>query len=412
MSTNDSLPEQRAQTTSLAPPRQGIHLLDILIEVARRKLQVLAVTAAMVCLAIVISLVLPKEYVANATLLPPQQSSSTSAGLAAQLGNAAGVAALAGGSLLKNPNDLYVGMMKSRTVEDAMVNHFGLMQEYKAHVLSDAREDLEKRTKIDDSGKDNLIHISIMDHDPQRAAELTNGYVDQFRKLSASLAITEASQRRLFFEQQLLDSKNHLADAEEALKQTQQQTGVIQLDAQAKALIESAAMLRAQISAKEVQIRSMETFATAQNVQLEQAHQELDALRAQVAKLGGSDENADAGMLVPKGKVPEAGLEYVRKLRDVKYYETIFNILARQFEAAKLDEAKQGTVIQVVDYAVPPDRRTSPKRGTMVAIFTVLGFFMGVGIALLQAMYTHMRQNEATRDKIDTLSGMLSFRKA
>src|ERR1700722_16126163 len=279
-------------------------------------------------------------------------------GLAAQLGNLSGMASLAGGSLgLKNSNDMYVAMLKSRTVEDAVVQRFDLMKEYKKKYQSEARGALEHHSVIDGSNKDNLIRVSVKDHDPNRAAELANGYVEQFRKLSEHLAITEASQRRLFFEQQLEHAKDNLANAEDALKRTEQKTGLIELDSQARALIESAAALRAEIAAKEVQIESMRTFATGENAQLIQAQQELDGLRTQLARLGGS-ENIDSGLMVPKGQVPEAGLEYVRKLRDVKYYETIFEILARQFEIAKLDEAKQGAVVQVVDAAVPPDKRS------------------------------------------------------
>jgi uncharacterized protein involved in exopolysaccharide biosynthesis len=290
------------------------------------------------------------------------------AALASQLGNLGGMAALAGGSLgLKNPNDMYVAMFKSRTVEDAMVQHFGLMQEYRAKYPSDARKAFENYAVVDGSAKDGMIHISVQDHDPRRAADLANGFVDQFRLQSQHLAITEASQRRLFFEQQLEQAKDNLANAEEAMKETEQQTGVIQLDSQARALIESAESLRAQVAAKEVQLQGMRTYATGENSQVVQAQQELDSMRAQLAKLGGSEDSASGGIIVPKGQVPEAGLEYVRKLRDVKYNETIFDILARQFEVAKLDEAKQGALIQVVDPAVPPDRRSFPKRTLMQA---------------------------------------------
>ena len=313
-------------------------LLDLLIVLAERKNVIFWVTATFAIVAIVVSLLLPQRYTATVLLLPPQQNSSIGAALASQLGNLGGMAALAGGSLgLKNPNDMFVGMLKSRTVEDAMVQQFGLMQEYHKSYLSDARRVFEKRTSVDGSAKDGLIHISVEDRDPRRAADLANGYVVQFRTQSQHLAITEASQRRLFFEQELEQAKNNLANAEEALKQTEQTTGLIQLDSQARALIESAASLRAQVAAREVQIQGMQTYATGENAQLVQAQRELEGMRAQLAKLGGSADSSGGELLVPKGRVPEAGLEYVRKLRDVKYNETIFDILARQFEIAKLD---------------------------------------------------------------------------
>ena len=396
---------------SAAKGDDEISLLDLLIVLAERKRVIFWTTAVFAILAIVISLLLPKSYIATVTLLPPQQNSSMSASLASQLGSMGGMATLAGGALsLKNPNDMHVAMLQSRTVEDAMVQHFGLMQEYHARYLSDASKAFEGQAKVDDSGKDGLIRISVTDSDPRRAAELANGYVDQFRNLSQHLAITEASQRRLFFEQQLEQTKDNLANAEEALKQTEQSTGVIQPDRQAQALIDSASTLRAQITAREVQIQGMQTYATAENSQLVQAQKELEGMREQLAKLGGSEEGS-SGLIVPKGLVPEASLEYVRKLRDVQYYQTIFDILARQFEAAKLDEAKEGALIQVVDPAVPPDRRTSPKRSLIVIGATAVGFLFALFVALFQAGFRRMKDDQETNRKLYLLFKAFSLKR-
>jgi uncharacterized protein involved in exopolysaccharide biosynthesis len=302
-------------------------------------------------------------------------------------------------------------MLKSRTVEDAMVQRFGLMREYHKRYLSDAQKSFEDHATVDDSTKDGLIHISVEDHDANRASELANGYVDQFRDLSQHLAITEASQRRLFFQQELEQAKNNLANAEEALEQTELKTGVIQPDSQERALIESAATLRAQITAREVQIQGMQTYATGENSELIQAQQELAGLRAQLAKLGGSEDTAGNEFMIPKGLVPKAGMEYVRRLRDVKYYETIFDILARQFEVAKLDEAKEGALIQVMDPAIPPDRRAFPKRGLIVMGATFAGFVLGVLLVLFQASWTKMKDDRESSTKLHLLRTALSLRR-
>jgi uncharacterized protein involved in exopolysaccharide biosynthesis len=421
MTTETPLPELNEPDDSPPAPalaRHGaeeddeISMLDLLIVLAERKRVVLWVTAVFAILAIVISLLLPVRYTATVTLLPPQQNSSIGAALASQLGSMGGMAALAGGSLgLKNPNDMFVGMLKSRTVEDAMIQRFGLMQEYHQKYFSDARKEFESRATVDGSGKGGLIQISVEDSDPRRAADLANGYVDQFRNLSQHLAITEASQRRLFFERELEQAKNNLANAEEGLKLTEQTTGLIQLDSQARALIDSAASLRAQITEREVQIQGMQTYATGENAQLVQAQRELESLRGQLAKLGGSEESTGGELIVPKGRVPEAGLEYVRKLRDVKYNETIFDILARQFELAKLDEAKEGALIQVVDPAIPPDKRSFPKRGLIVIGATVLGFFFGVFLALMQAGLARMQKDPEANLKLHLLRKVLSVKR-
>jgi len=408
----DALPA--ASTAEGSAAEEGeISLLDLLIVLAERKRIIVWITAVFAVLAVIISLILPARYTAMVTLLPPQEGSSMGGMLASQLGNLGGMAALAGGSLgIKNPNDRYVAMLQSRTVEDAMVQHFGLMQEYHAKLLSDARKDFENHTTVDGSGKDGLIHISLEDHDAKRASELANGYVDQFRDLSEHLAITEASQRRLFFQQELEQAKNNLANAEEALEQTEQKTGMIQPDSQARALIESAASLRAQITAREVQIQGMQTYATGENSELIQAQQELAGLRAQLAKLGGSEDTSGNEFMIPKGLVPKTGMEYVRGLRDVKYYETIFDILARQFEVAKLDEAKEGALIQVVDPAIPPDRRSFPKRSLIVIGATVFGLFLGVFIALFQAGVQHLKRDPDAGEKLALLKRALFVRRS
>jgi tyrosine-protein kinase Etk/Wzc len=421
MLTDASLPEIREpeDSTATAPknrPVKGtteISLLDLLVVLAERKKTILWITGCFAVSAIIISLFLPKRYTATATILPPQQNSSSgSLALASQLGSLGGMAALAGTGLgIKNPNDMYVAMLKSRTVEEAMIQRFGLMQEYHERYLSNTREALESRTKLDGSGKDGLIYISIEAKDPNRAAELANGYVDQFRKLSEGIAITEASQRRRFFEQQLEQAKDNLAQAEESMKQTEQTTGMIQLNGQASALIQSAVSLRAQITTKEVEIQSLRTFATDQNAQLFQAEKELESLQTQLAKLGGAGDGSDAGMLPTKGRVTTAGLEFLRKEREVKYRETIFELLARQFELAKLDEAKQGALIQVVDAAAPPDHRSSPKRTIIVIFATLAGFFVGIFVALLQAVFQTMKSDPQTLPKISALYEALSFRR-
>jgi uncharacterized protein involved in exopolysaccharide biosynthesis len=394
---------------------EDISLLDLLMVVAMRKWIVVWTTVVFALLSIAVAMLLPKSFTATVTLLPPQQNSSLSATLAAQLSNmggSSGMAALAGSTLgLKNPNDQFVGMFKSRTVEDAMVQRFNLMQEYHSQHLSSARKNFENHVDIITNSKDGLIHITVSDSDPNRAAQLANGYIDEFRSLSQHLAITEASQRRLFFEQELEQAKNKLADAEEAMKQTEQSTGMIQIDSQSRALIEAAASLRAQITAREVQIQGMQTYATGENAQLLQEQRELDGLRAQLAKLGGSEDNGSGGFILPKGRVPEVDLEYVRKLRDVKYRETIFEILARQYEAAKLDEARQGALVQVVDAAVPPELRSFPKRGLIVIAATAAGFVFGIFLTLIMAYFQRVKSDPEASAKLHLLRKMLSFKR-
>lgn len=358
----------------------SVHLIDVLILLARRKRFIGLFTLIVAVLTAAVVLILPSRYTALAVLMPPSQNSSISTALLGQLSGAAGgggLASLAGSSLgLKNPNEMFVSLFRSRTVEQAMVQQFDLMHRYHVKKESQALSAFERHTTVDLGAKDGLLRITAWDADPNEAAAIANGYVDQFRHLSEHLAISEASQRRAFFEQQLLEAKNNLATAEEALKHTEQSTGVLQIDSQARSLIESAAMIRAQIGAKEVELQGMRTYATDNNPAVVEAEQELAALRSQLAGLAGSDQDSGQGLIVPKGKVPEAGLEYLRRLRDVKYYETISELIAKQYEIAKLDEAKQGATIQIVDRAVAPDSRSFPKRTISVLLAAVAALFL------------------------------------
>ncbi|MFP5266282.1 MAG: GumC family protein [Acidobacteriota bacterium] len=417
----ENLQDEALPATTVATPipaeEEEISLLDLLIVLAEHKRTILWITGTFAILSVVISLLLPVKYTASTTLLPPETGSSMSSLLSSQLGGLGGMAAMAGGSLgLKNPNDQYVAMLRSQTVEDAMVKRFGLMQEYHAHYLSIARKDFEGNVTLDGDGKDGLIHISVEDRNPVKAAAMANGYVDAYRNLSKNLAISEASRRRLFFQEEVDKARTNLADAEIALEQTEQKTGIIAPDSQERALIDSAATLRAQITALDVQIQGMQTYATGENAQLIQAQQELSGLRDQLEKLSGSGnvtaKTSTDEFLLPRGTIPKAGMEYIRRLRDVTYYETILDILARQFEMAKLDEAKEGALIQVVDPAIVPDRKSFPKRALIVIGSTTLGFFLGTFLALLQAAVQRLRGDPETSIKLALLRRAVSLRSA
>jgi uncharacterized protein involved in exopolysaccharide biosynthesis len=405
-----SQPERGVDSVSAVSPEEDISLLDILIVIVQYRPLILKIAAYTVVVGVIVSLLLPIRYTATTSILPPQQTNSAGSALMAQLGGLSSVASLAGGSLgLKNPNDLQVAMLKSRTVEDAMLDRFHLVELFRVKQRSDARTKLEKVVDIDSGTKDGLIRLAVTDRDPRRAAEMANGYVEEFKRLSANLAVTEASQRRLFFEQQLVQAKDNLANAEEDLKKTGQRTGLIQLDSQTRATIELVAELRGEIAAKEVQINAMRSFATGENPELQLAEQQLAGLRSQAEKMGAASEGA-SNALIPKGGMQEAGVEYIRKLRDVKYFETVFDLLARQYEIAKVDEARQGATVQVVDRAIVPDRRSSPKRTLIVLGAAILGLFLGVVWAFAREGLTRLSNNPAEHQRLELLKKSISSR--
>jgi tyrosine-protein kinase Etk/Wzc len=372
------------QETTVSIPEFSV--FDLLTTLASRKKFILAWTVGASLAVGGMSFLLPPQFTATLTLLPPQQSSSSGAAALAQLG---GLSMLGQGGLgIKSPVDLYVSLLRGNNVEEAMIQRFDLAKEFNTKHKFETLKVLESKVGIEANPKDGLIRLAVTDANPARAAELANGYVEEFRKLSSKLAISEASQRRLFFEQQLDQQKDNLIAAEEALKQTQQTTGLVALDAQARTLIQSIASQRAQIAAKEVQISGMRIYAAAGNTDLILAEKELQSLRGELARQESANGESNLNGM---GKLPQAGLDYVRKSRQVKYNETLFEILARQYEAARLDEAKEGAPIQVVDPATTPDHRSGPKR----LYYSLFGFVMGAFISVLFVIFqTAMLRND------------------
>lgn len=357
-----------------------IDLASLFRAVVRRYRLIIGITAAAAVLAVVVSLQLPNYYKAETRVLP---SSEKGGNLAAQMmGQAGGLIALAGGSVgVKTQGELLMAMTKSRTVLDHMVDRYDLMKLYKLQYRQDARAKLLQSLSAREDRKSGIVFLTVEDRDPKRAAEMANAFVEEMKTMAGGLAISEAGQRRMFFEDQLRQTKMSLARAEEDVKGFQQRTGMVQVDAQARAIIEGIARLRAGIAAKEVEAKVLRSFATAQNPDLQRVEEEIRALRSELEKLETS-KGQGSDPLMPTGRVPGIGIEYLRKFRQLKYNETLFELLSKQYELAKLDEAKNAVVIQVIDQAIPPERKSRPQRALIVVLATVSGFFLSVLIVL------------------------------
>ncbi len=379
MPTETLEPAARTDETLQSP------LHSLLLSALRHGRLVGLLTTALILFASATAILLPNLYKASVVIVPPQ-SNSTSAAMLAQLGNLGALASMSGGLNIKNPNDMQVALMKSRTVEDAMVERFHLQAEYHQRYVSSAGKRWEKMTAVENGLKDGLIRLSVTDKNPQRAAELANGWVEEYRKLLASLAVTEAAQRRLFFEREVNEERDALTRAEDNLKDTEQRTGVLELDGQSRALIASAAMLRAQVAAKQVEVRAMREFATSENPDMARAEQELTGMESQLAAMDVNSDHVTGDLIAPKGKVTQDGLDYARALREVKYHEAMYQLLTSQYEVARIDEARQGSTVQVVDPAIIPDRPGSHYR---LWIF-LAGIVLALPLALGTAWITYM----------------------
>ena len=266
------------------PREDEIDLTELFRALSRRRRLILGITAASAAVAVVVSLLLPVYYKAETRILPPQDKGSN---LAAQLlGQAGGLIAMAGGAAgVKSQGELFVEMTKSRTVLDRMVDRFDLMKLYKGKYREDARKNLVGVLKVQEDRKSGIISLTVEDRDPKRAADMANAFVEELKSLAGGLAISEAGQRRMFFEDQIRQTKESLARAEEEIKGFQQRTGMFQVDAQARAIIEGIARLRAGIAVKEVEAKVLRSFATAQNPDLQRVEEEIRALRIELEKV-------------------------------------------------------------------------------------------------------------------------------
>lgn len=322
--------------------------------------------------AIVISL-WPPLFKAETLLLPPQSGGGLSSMALGALGGLAG-AGLASQLGVKNPADMYVGMLKSRSIRDAVIRDNHLQSVYEKPDPMEARKTLEARTSIE-STKESLIHISVEDRDPKRAADIANSYTDELYVMSSNLAVTDAGQRRNFFEKQLSTEKDKLADAEVALRKVQLSTGLVSPAGQATAIIQSQAQAEAMIASKEVQLQAVRTFATDANPQVEQLQNEIAALKVESNRL--RSKTADNGnMFVSGTALVGNSIEYIRALRDVKYHELLYGMLAQSLESSRLEEEKSAPLLQIVDRAVPPTRKSWPPRLGLIFAAALASFLV------------------------------------
>jgi uncharacterized protein involved in exopolysaccharide biosynthesis len=354
--------------------------LDLARVWRRHKRLIVGLPLAAALIAALVLQFVPNSYTATARILPPPQSQSAAAAL---LGQLSGLAGLAGNSLgIKSQSDVFVAMLKSRTVADSLIQRFDLRQVYDAETLTDARKRLAGRTAIS-SGRDGVIRVDVEDREPQRASDLANGYVAELEALSLKLAVSEAGQRRVFFEKQLAKAKGELAQAEIALQKFQEKHGLIAPEAQASATVSIAAGLRAQVTAKEVQLSALRAYAAKNNPELVRTEEELAALRGQLARMERDGGKLQGDVLVPTGRAPEVTVEYVQRYRERAYYETLYQLLAKQYEVARIDEARDAMVVQVLDAAVVPEKKSGPKRLLISLVAALTALVIALAVALL-----------------------------
>ena len=372
-------------------------MLDLL-QVAADNLRLLVlVPLAAGLLALGICFAIAPTFTATTKFLPPQQQQSSAAAMLQSLGALGGLAGAASG--LKNPADQYVAFVKSESVQDTLIERFKLLNRYDERYLQDARKELERNTRVSAGAKDGLITVEVDDKDPVFAAQLANAHVEELQKLTSRLALTEAQQRRVFFERQLATTKNSLVKAEQALKGSGLNSSA--LKASPQAAVEGLARLNAAITAQEIKLASMRGYLTENAPDFRQAQTEMSALRVQLRRAE-KEEPAT-------GRSSEES-DYVAKFRDFKYQETLFELFARQYEIARVDESREGAVIQVLDVAKPPEKKSKPKNALIVAATALATGFVLLLWVFVRHAVRNASQDQESAEKLARLGR--SFRQA
>jgi tyrosine-protein kinase Etk/Wzc len=395
-------------TTDIRPQmevEEEINLLELLRVVVRNLPLIAKITAAAVILSVLYSLTLTNVYTAKATLLPPQKDSG--GGAAALLASMGG--GLAGGMGGGGSSDLYLGILKSRTVADSVIKRLDLNTEFKSKNTESTRGALQGLVKFQ-VGKDGIITITADSKDPAKAALLANTFIEELQKKSQQMNLTKASTERSFLEKRLVVVKQDLKSAEEAMKSFQEKNKTIKADDQVRVAIEGIARVRAEIISKEVQLAALRNSMTDESAEVSALLAGLSRLRKQLGSMSGTGEG---GVIPSVGNAPAIGVEYIRHLRELKTQEAIYEQLTKQFELAKINEARDSSAIQVLDEAVPPLRKSKPKRSLIVILATVTAFFCSVFLVFIKEYLAKLSPEDSAimEEMKGTLRGLLHMRR-
>jgi len=381
-----------------------INLLHLLLVIVRRRMLIVKICAAAIVLSVCYSLTLNNIYTATNRFLPPQKE-NTSALFSSLLSQAGGLAGLAGGGL-GGSADLYIGILKSRSVADAVIKRLDLQKEFKKKTIEDTRMVVERVVKFKGS-KEGIITVSAYSKDPQKAAQLANTFVDELTRRSVKLLLVKAGSERLFLEQRLIVVRQELKNAEDDLKAFQEKFKTFRVDTQATVAIEGIARLKAEIVSQEVQLATLSNSRTGENSDVKALQAGISKLKSQLGAMSGS--GGPDNVIPTAGNVPSLSVEYFRKVRELKIQEAVFEQLSKQYEVAKINESKDSSTLQVLDEAVAPIKKSKPKRSLIVLLSTVMAFIGSIVIIFVQEHLSKLSPEDV--EIIGEIKQSLRFRK-
>ena len=382
----NSIPQQTLQDDE-------INLLDYWRVLVKRKRLIVLIVSAVVVSSIIYSLLLPLIYASTATILPPQQEGGS---IMSQLPGAIG--GLAGNFLqIKSPADLWVGILKSQTIMDAMITRFDLMEIFEAKTWQDAIYTLNGMVKTSKS-KEGIIAITVEDRDPEMAAAMANAFVEELDSINKGIVMTSGRRMRIFVEERLEEVKKELTRVEDSVKAFQEENRAVKLDAQSAAVIGSIGSIKGLLMAKEVELQTMLSFATPTNPQVEILKTQVKGLKERMKELEegkpGSSNPHQKDIFIPTIRMPDLSLQYTRLIREAKTQQTLYELLTQQYEIARIQEAKDSPTVQVLDVAKVSENRVKPERRLIVMLSTFTAIFFAVFLAFFLEYIERIRKEQ------------------
>jgi uncharacterized protein involved in exopolysaccharide biosynthesis len=384
---------QSGSTDNSDPSHSGISLADYfkIIFEHRRFIGYMAGSAFVISL--VVSFMIPKTYMATARILAPRESGPGLASLISGSENSLmGLAVDLAGN--QTPAALYVGILKSRSVADALNQKFKLQKLYGARYIEDVYAKLADRSIIEISKKEPLITVSVKDQDPQGAADIANAYVDILGRINRKLSSTQGKRKRIFLEKRLNEVRHNLEKAETDLKAFQEQYHLVSMEEQAKVAIEGAAEIKSQIVAAQTELEVYKQFGTEKQIEAVMLKAKIEELQKQLKAIKQGEEPAaidskspknvnGSGVYIPFADLPRLGMELMRLTREAKVQEKLFALISAQYEMAQIEEVKDVNTVQVLDPAVAPQKKHAPRRRAIIVTSTALTVMASVFLVFL-----------------------------
>lgn len=372
------------------------------------------VTVLAFVIATVVAFLIPKRYQSTTRLMPPDQQSGSGMAMLAAMSGKAGVnlGGLAGDLLgVKNSGDLFLDILRSRTVEDRLIERFDLRRVYWDKYWEDARKDIARNTELSEDRKSGVITITVTDRDPHRAEQLAQAYVVELDRLVAEVSTSSARRERMFIEERLKNVKQDLDAASRQFSQYASQNRAVDITAQAKAIVDAAARVEGELIAARSELEGLEQIYAPEHIRVRSLRARVEELNRQLQKLGG-DNVTSLDPTDPKSQtefpsirqLPLLGVRWADLYRQTKIEETVYELLTQQYELAKIEEAKEIPVVKVLDAPVVPERKSSPHRLLIMVLSAMFGFVAGCVAVLGEAMWKGMDSIDPRREFVEEVA--------